>query len=275
MALVTMNEILPEARREKRAVGAFNAANYETALAILKAAESEKSPVIIQLYMRLFNSDKAYDLAGTLIRMANRANQPVALHLDHGESLEQVKKALSWGYTSVMIDGSRLPFEENVAVTSACAECAKAAGASIEAEIGHVAMGDETALTDADEACAFVSKTKVDALAISIGTAHGFYKTTPKIDVARCGEIGERLPNLPLVLHGGSGTPLEEVRKVIKCGISKVNVATEFMDTYLKSTEKSLKALDGKFIPIDKFMDPVVDECAAHAARLIRFFAGK
>jgi len=136
-------------------------------------------------------------------------------------------------------------------------------------------MGDETALTDADEACGFVSETKVDALAISIGTAHGFYKTTPKIDVARCREIGERLPNLPLVLHGGSGTPLEEVRKVIRCGISKVNVATEFMDTYLKSTEKNLKALDGKFIPIDKFMDPVVDECAAHAARLIRFFAEK
>ncbi len=275
MALVTMNDILPAARREKRAVGAFNIGNYETALAILKAAESEKSPVIIQLYMRLFNSDKAYDLAGTLIRMANRANQPVALHLDHGESLKQVKKALSWGYTSVMIDGSSLPFGENIAVTKACAECARAAGASIEAEIGHVAMGDETALTDADEACGFVSETKVDALAISIGTAHGFYKTTPKIDVARCREIGERLPNLPLVLHGGSGTPLEEVRKVIRCGISKVNVATEFMDTYLKSTEKNLKALDGKFIPIDKFMDPVVDECAAHAARLIRFFAGK
>lgn len=275
MALVNMKEMLIQARREKRAVGAFNIANYETAAAVLKAAEAEKSPVIIQLYMRLFNSNKAYDLAGMLIRLAHRSSQPVALHLDHGDNVGQVKDALAWGYTSVMYDGSRLPFDENVRITHFCVEYAKTFGASVEGEIGHVAQGDETALTDVGEACVFARQTGVDALAVSIGTAHGYYKSTPKLDIERCREIAENLPETPLVLHGGSGTPLEDVRKTIQAGIAKINIATEFMDTYLKATRKELNELDGKFIPIDKFYDPIIDECAAHAARLIRFFAGK
>ena len=275
MALVNMKDMLIQARREKRAVGAFNIANYETAAAVLKAAEAEKSPVIIQLYMRLFNSNKAYDLAGMLIRLAHRSSQPVALHLDHGDNVGQVKDALAWGYTSVMYDGSRLPFDENVRITHFCVEYAKTFGASVEGEIGHVAQGDETALTDVGEACEFARQTGVDALAVSIGTAHGYYKSTPKLDIERCREIAENLPETPLVLHGGSGTPLEDVRKTIQAGIAKINIATEFMDTYLKATRKELNELDGKFIPIDKFYDPIIDECAAHAARLIRFFAGK
>lgn len=275
MSIVTMRELLPSARAQKRAVGAFNIANYETARAVILAAEREKSPVIIQLYMRLFNSDKAYDLAGCLIRMAERCSQPVALHLDHGESVEQVENALKWGYTSVMFDGSRLPYEENVRLTRRSAELAHAAGASVEGEIGHVAMGDETALTEPEEAEAFATATGVDALAVSIGTAHGYYKNEPKLDIDRCRAIAERLPHVPLVLHGGSGTPLDQVRKAIENGIAKINVATEFQHTFLKSTEAELAALNGKFVPVDKFMDSVTEECAKHIARLIRFFAGK
>jgi len=275
MALVTMNEILPQARKEKRAVGAFNVANYETALAVIKAAEAEKSPVIIQVYDRLFDSYKASDIAGMLLRLARRADQPVALHLDHGTSLGHAAVALHAGYTSVMLDGSRLPFAENAAVTRTAAELAHAAGCSAEGEIGHVAQGDETALTVVSEAVEFAGITGVDALAVSIGTAHGYYKDAPKIDVERCKEIAEALPDLPLVLHGGSGTPLEDVRAVIKNGIAKVNIATEFMDTYLKASRAELERLDGRFLPVDKYFDPVVDACAAHAARLIRFFAGK
>lgn len=275
MALVTMNEILPAARREHRAVGAFNIANYETARAVLQAAEAEAQPVIIQLYMRLFESTKAYDLAGMLIRLAERANVPVALHLDHGDTLTQVENALKWGYTSVMYDGSRLPFDENVANTRIAVEMARKAGASSEAEIGHVAQGDETALTQVDEAVRFAEATKVDSLAVSIGTAHGYYKAEPKLDIERCRAIADALPNVPLVLHGGSGTPLADVRKSIEAGIAKINIATEFMDTFLKSSRNELEKLNGKFLPIDKYYDPIVDECAAHAARLIRFFAGK
>jgi ketose-bisphosphate aldolase len=275
MALVTMKEMLIAARREKRAVGAFNVANYETARAVLLAAEQENQPVIIQLYMRLFDSEKAYDLAGTLIRLAHRAKVPVALHLDHGNTVKQVKDALAWGYTSVMYDGSRLPFEENVRNTAFCVQYAKSFGASVEGEIGHVAQGDETALTDVAEAVAFAEQTGVDALAVSIGTAHGYYKSEPKLDIPRCQAIADALPEVPLVLHGGSGTPLEDVRKSIAAGIAKINIATEYQDTYLKSAEKELALLEGKFLPVDRCFDPVVDACAAHAARLIRFFAGK
>ncbi len=275
MALVTFNELLPEARRQKRAVGAFNIANYETALAVIKAAEAEKEPVIIQLYMRLFQSDKAADLAGTLIRLARRADQPVALHLDHGENIGQVVTALRAGYTSVMLDGSRLAFDQNVEITKQAVELAHRVNVSVEGEIGHVAQGDESALTLVDEAAAFVAATQVDALAVSIGTAHGYYQSAPKLDIERCRAIAEALPETPLVLHGGSGTPLADVRRAIECGIAKVNIATEFMDTYLQSTRRELDKLNGKFMPVDKFYDPVVEDCARHAARLIRFFAGK
>lgn len=275
MALVTMNEILPAARKEKRAIGAFNVANYETALAVLKAAEAEKSPVIIQVYDRLFGSEKASDIAGMLLRLAHRAHVPIALHLDHGSTLEAVAVALHAGYSSIMYDGSRLPFAENAANTRLAAELAHAANCTAEGEIGHVAQGDETSLTSVEEAVEFANMTKVDALAVSIGTAHGYYKAEPKLDIARCKAIADALPDLPLVLHGGSGTPLDAVRESIHNGIAKINIATEFMDTYLKSSRAELEKLDGKFLPIDKYYDPIVDACAAHAVRLIRFFAGK
>ena len=275
MSLVTMTEMLSQARKEKRAVGAFNVANYETALAVMKAAEGEKSPVIIQVYDRLFQSEKGSDIAGTMIRLAHRAGQPIALHLDHGSTLEHVADAIHAGYTSVMFDGSRLAFAENAELTRLAALFAHGAGCSVEGEIGHVAQGDETSLTTVDEAVAFAEATKVDALAVSIGTAHGYYKAEPKLDLDRCQAIADALPEMPLVLHGGSGTPLEAVRESIRRGIAKINIATEYMDTYLKSSRAELEKLNGKFLPVDKYFDPVVDACAAHAARLIRFFAGK
>jgi len=268
-----MNEILPAARKAGRAIGAFNAANYETAVAIIKAAEAEKSPVILQLYSRLFGNGKAEALGGLLIRLAEKCSQPVAVHMDHGENLEQVRNALSWGYTSVMLDGSRLPYAENVAVTSEAVALAHAAGASAEGEIGHVAMGDETALSDVEETCRFAAETKVDALAVSIGTAHGYYKLTPKLDLERCRQIGERLPGLPLVLHGGTGTPLADVQKAIPLGITKINVATEFQHTFLKAVQADLEAANGNFIPVDKFMDAPIERCAEHLRKLIRAFA--
>ena len=205
MSLVNMKEMLAAARKDKKAVGAFNITNYETAAAVLKAAEAENEPVIIQLYMRLFDTGKAYDLCGTLQRLAFRAKVPVALHLDHGSTVKQAKDALAWGYTSVMYDGSRDAYDENVKWTKFVADYAHALGATCEGEIGHVAQGDETALTDVEEAVSFAKATGVDALAVSIGTAHGYYKAEPKLDIPRCAAIAESLPDTPLVLHGGSG----------------------------------------------------------------------
>ncbi len=275
MALVTLQDILPQARKEKRAVGAFNVANYECALGVLKAAETEKMPVIIQVFQRLFQSEKGSDLAGTLLRIAHRCSQPVVLQLDHGIEPKQIRAALAAGFSSVMLDGSKLPFDKNVELTKYSVDYAHTIGASCEGEIGHVAMGDENAITTVEEAVRFYEATKVDALAISVGTVHGYYKSEPKIDAVRCGEIATALPEVPFVLHGGSGTPPADVRKVIENGISKINIATEYMDTFLKSVKRELDLLDGKFKAIDLFMEPVVNDCAAHVSRLMRFFAGK
>lgn len=273
--LVNMKEMLNAAHKAHKAVGAFNITNYETAAAVLKAAEAENEPVIIQLYMRLFDTGKAYDLCGMLQRLAFRAKVPVALHLDHGNTVEQAKNALAWGYTSVMYDGSRSSYEENVKWTKFVADYAHALGATCEGEIGHVAQGDETALTDVGEAVDFAKATGVDALAVSIGTAHGYYKAEPKLDIDRCAAISAELKDVPLVLHGGSGTPLADVRKVIECGVSKVNIATEFLDGYIKSTLKVFGDLNGSFVPPDKLADPIIDACASHVQRLIKFFAGR
>jgi len=275
MSLVNMKEMLTAARKAKKAVGAFNITNYETAAAVLKAAEAENEPVIIQLYMRLFDTGKAYDLCGMLQRLAFRGKVPVALHLDHGNTVKQATDALAWGYTSVMYDGSRAPYDENVKWTKHVADYAHALGATCEGEIGHVAQGDETALTDVDEAVRFAQATGVDALAVSIGTAHGYYKAEPKLDIPRCAAIAEALPDTPLVLHGGSGTPLADVRRAIESGIAKVNIATEFLDGYIKSTLKVFGDLNGAFVPPDKLADPIIDACAAHVQRLIAFFAGR
>ena len=273
MTLVTMKEILPEARKKGIAIGAFNAANYETAVAVIRAAEAENSPVILQIYSRLFENGKAEALGGMLIRLAEKCSQKVALHLDHGESIKQVRNALAWGYTSTMLDGSRLPFDENAAITAEAARLAHEANASCEGEIGHVAMGDETALTVPEEALKFAQATNVDALAVSIGTSHGYYKATPKLDIARCAEIGKALPDLPLVLHGGTGTPIEDIQKAIPCGITKINVATEFQHCFLKTIYADLKETDCKFAPVDKFMDHAIDACTEHLRKLIRAFA--
>ena len=275
MALVNMKDMLCEAREAKKAVGAFNITNYETAAAVLKAAETENEPGIIQLYMRLFDTGKAYDLCGMLQRLAHRGKVPVALHLDHGNTVKQATDALAWGYTSVMYDGSRGSYDENVKWTKHVADYALALGATCEGEIGHVAQGDETALTDVKEAVDFAQATGVDALAVSIGTAHGYYKSEPKLDIARCQAIADALPDAPLVLHGGSGTPLADVRKSVEAGIAKINIATEFLDGYIKSTLKVFGDLNGAFVPPDKLADPIIDACAAHVQRLIKFFAGR
>ena len=174
-----------------------------------------------------------------------------------------------------MYDGSRSAYEENVKWTRFVADYAHALGCTCEGEIGHVAQGDETALTDVEEAVSFAKSTGVDALAVSIGTAHGYYKAEPKLDIPRCAAIAEALPDTPLVLHGGSGTPLADVRRAIESGIAKVNIATEFLDTYIKSTLKVYQDLNGSFVPPDKLADPIIDACAAHVQRLVKFFAGR
>lgn len=273
MALYTGNELLRPARKQGVGVAAINLANYETAAALFEASEQTGLPLIVQMYSRMFGNGKAEAIIPMLRKMAEKCSSPVAVHLDHGASFEQAKAAIEWGCTSVMFDGSNLPMEENIRITKEVVRIAKQSGVSTEAEIGHVAMGDEGHLTVPEEALRFVEETGVDALAIAIGTAHGYYKETPKLDVERCKEIADALPGLPLVLHGGTGTPIADIQKVIRCGIAKINVATEYQDCFLKATRAELEKLDGKFMPVDRFMDPVREKCVEHAARLMRAFA--
>ncbi|MFA6101759.1 MAG: class II fructose-bisphosphate aldolase [Victivallaceae bacterium] len=277
MPLVTFNEILPQARQAGRAVGAFNIANYETARAVMIAAEAEQQPVILQVYHRLMADPYISALAAMMRNMAEKSSVPVAVHLDHGATFEQVKLAIDCGFTSVMFDGSQLPFKENLEQTRRAAEYAHSHGVTIEGEIGHVPLnGTEAAvnipLSTPEEAAAFAAATGVDALAVSIGTAHGYYREEPQIAVDLARQISGAVA-IPLVLHGGSGTPHEKVKAVIKNGFSKVNVATEFQHTFQLRLQAELRKLEGKFLPLDKLMLPATEEAAAHLRQLIRMFS--
>lgn len=273
MALVTLNEVLPQARADGRSIGAFNIANYETGKAVIIAAESEKQPVIIQIYQRLMEDPFIHSLGAMMADMAKRASVPVVVHLDHGASFDQVKLAIECGFTSVMFDGSLLPFENNLVRTREAAEYAHKHGVTIEGEIGHVPFGGgETALSTPEEAKQFAEETGVDALAVSIGTAHGYYSKKPEIDVDLSRRISEAV-KIPLVLHGGSGTPHETVRQVLRNGFAKVNVATEFQHKFQMALKSELNALGEKFLPLDKIMFSPIKDASKALRPLIKMFA--
>lgn len=270
-----MNEILPAARAEKRAVGAFNITNFETATAVVTAAERENQPVILATYQRLLGNPKISALIALLRKLGEDSAVRVAVHLDHGASVAQVRQAIDIGYTSVMLDGSHLPLRENIALTSEGVALAKRAGVSIEGEVGHIPSGNKEPVACANPADAvlFARETGVDALAVGIGTAHGFYQKEPVLDIGIAREVGRRL-TIPMVLHGGSGTPMDKVLEAIRCGMAKVNVSTEVQFLYEQELKKRLNGLEGKFTPIDLLMQPVVEATAARVAEIIRHLAG-
>jgi ketose-bisphosphate aldolase len=273
MPIVTLNDILPDARRKGRGITAFNVANMETLYSVVRAAEMEHSPLIVQVYQRLFNDDRAELIAAMTMKLAQKTDIPIALHLDHSSSLDQIRKAVEIGFTSVMIDGSALLFEENIALTSQATEIAHKAGLTIEAEIGHVPFGDgEVKLSEVSEAVEFIAKTKVDALAISIGTAHGFYKKTPKLDIQRAREIGRNV-SIPLVLHGGTGVPDDQLRESIKCGIAKINIATEMQNLFVRSIADEIQKNGSKFLPVDLYFKPVEEILIKYAQKKIKALA--
>jgi fructose-bisphosphate aldolase, class II len=275
MPLVTLNDVLPQARAEGRAVCAFNVVNSESAKAAMMAAEREQSPVIIQVFQRLFGDDKARYVAAMVRSMAEHSDLPVVLHLDHGQSLEHVRQAVEYGYTSAMYDGSKLPFDENIATTQEAVRIAHDAGLTLEAEIGHIptTASDDLPLSTPEEAAAFVAATGVDALAVAVGTAHGFYKKVPTIHVDLARRIADVI-SVPLVLHGGSDTPDDKVREVVACGFAKLNIASEFFNVFLEEVIRESDKRAGAFIPIDLFMDPVTKAMAELAIAKIRLCSG-
>lgn len=273
MPLGTLNDMLPAARAAGVAIGAFNVANLETATAVVVAAEREQRPVILATYHRLMADPRLGALIAALRRLAQDSPQPMAIHLDHGASLDQVRRAIDLGFTSVMLDGSRLPLAENIAITRAAAELAHAAGLTIEGEIGQLPTpGQPIPYTDPVEAALFVRETGVDAVAVAIGTAHGFYQAPPVLKIEVAAEVGRRLA-IPMVLHGGSDTPHEQVRAAVRCGMAKVNFSTEYQFLFQQQLKARLDGLGDKFTPVDLVMKPVVDHVTDFIAAIIRRLA--
>ena len=231
--LVTLKEILKLAEANKCAVGAFNTPNFESLKAVIGAAEELNQPVIImhaQVHEEM-GLCKMDEITPIMLFMADRASVPVCVHLDHGTELNYVKKGLDLGFTSVMYDGSEETFDINRANTSVIVECAARYGASVEAEVGNMGAreagegGGESIYTDPELAKAFVEETGIDALACAFGTAHGIYLKKPQLDFDRVKKIYS-LIDVPIVMHGGSGVSHEDYKKVIECGVRKINYYT-------------------------------------------------
>ncbi len=256
MALVYGPEIIQSAFRNGYAVGAFNTFDAETTQTIIETATALNSPVMLLLG----NWDWGLldlDTYGEIITYyARKAPIPVTWHLDHARSLDVVKEAVEAGYTSVMIDGSHLPFEENVAITKAAVALAKPRGIGVEAELGGIGQAEEagtggaqTGFTEPEAARRFCQQTGVDMLAVSIGNAHGIYKVAPRLDIDLLRQIRSVTDSTPLVLHGGSTTPPDQVRAAVKAGIAKVNVASELWVSYAKTMRQALGPDDDRFMP--------------------------
>lgn len=269
----TSKEMILKAREGHYAVPAFNAENMEMVQAIVEAAEEMNSPVMIQTTPTTVNYIKR-EMAYAMVKaVADKASVPVALHLDHCEKYDDVVEAMKVGYSSVMIDASKIPYEENVAVTRQTVEKAKEFGATVEAELGTVGGKEDSLVagviyTDPDQAVDFATRTGVDIFAVAIGTAHGFYKGEPKLNFELLAKLRE-LIEVPLVLHGGSGIPDEMIKKTIELGISKVNFATELRAAATKAVREALK--DEGIIDPKKYMGKAreaVKELCIHKIKL-------
>ena len=230
--LVNLNEVLLDAQKNNYAVGLFNTTDTDMLEAVISAAEELRSPVIIGTAEVLLPYGELSLIAPSLLHAAKNATVPVVLHYDHGITFDRCLEALKLGFSSIMFDGSASDVEENLRATREIVKIAHAFGATVEGEIGHVGQAEasdneiEDMYTTPEEAIDFVEKTGVDALAIAIGTAHGAYKTRPKLDIERLRKIRSAL-DTPLVLHGGSGLSDDDFRNTIKYGIAKVNIFTD------------------------------------------------
>ena len=230
--LVNLNAVLADAQKNHYAVGLFNTTDTDMLEAVISAAEECRSPVIIGTAEVLLPNGELRLIAPSIIAAAKRASVPVVVHYDHGLTFDRCMEALGLGFSSVMFDGSAGAYEQNIADTREIVKIAHAFGATVEGEIGHVgeASANDNDATDlytrVDEAEAYLKATGVDALAVSIGTAHGAYKSKPKLDFNRLTDLRAALP-VPLVLHGGSGLSDEDFRRSIACGIAKVNIFTD------------------------------------------------
>lgn len=278
MPLVGVSELLKKAEAGGYAVGAFNCNNMEIVQAITAAAEAENAPVIMQA------SQGAIKYAGIeyialMARMAaEQTRVPVALHLDHGTSFAQVVQCVRAGFTSVMIDGSKLPLADNIELTKRVLDVARAVGVSVEAELGKIGGTEdditvsqrEALFTDPEEARIFVRETGVDSLAVAIGTAHGQYKGTPELDLDRLAKI-KSIVGIPIVLHGSSGVPDAAIRAAIRLGVRKVNIDTNIREAFTEAARRVLEANPEEIDP-RKMLGPAREAATSLIREKIRIF---
>lgn len=259
--LVDLKTIINMAQEGEYCVPAFNVYNIETVMGVIKAAEEAKAPVILQTYPRLINEEVGYYLAPVVLAAARKASVPVCFHLDHGPSELEAQKALYWGATGIMYDGSVHPLEENIKNTRHIVEICRAIDVGVEGEIGHVgSAADDTMdeFTDPDEAAQFAKETGVCCLAVLIGNAHGHYKKPPCLDIDRVRAIRKATGELPLVLHGGSGIPEDQVKAAIRAGVRKMNIGTDVCCAFAEGTLATLQD-PNRSLAIDLFMKKPIE----------------
>lgn len=247
MALVTMKTLLEQAQAERRGVGAFSVGNMEMVKGAVQAAEELGTPIILQIAEVRLKHSPLHLMGPMMVQAAKEAEVDIAVHLDHGLTIENVRQALELGFTSVMYDSSTHPFEENIGRTREVAELAKAYGATVEAELGLVGGSEDGSCdhgircTDPRDAKIFCERTGVDALAVAIGNAHGNYPVAPKLAFDVLEQIHAETEGLPLVLHGGSGITDEDFQTAIRKGIVKVNIATASFNRLMERTEEYMQ----------------------------------
>jgi fructose-bisphosphate aldolase class II len=259
MPMISLRQILMDARERGYAVGCFNVINQDMVRGVIQAAEEEKSPVILSFAEGHFIYNPLEKFAPILVKEANEAKVPVAMILDHGKNFSNIIKAMHLGFNAVMFDGSELSYEDNVNQTSLIVKVARELGVSVEAELGHVtrpesgnegmgeddsAVDDTSLYTDPGMVKEFVGLTGVDALAVAFGTAHGLYLKEPKLDLERLNKIN-KIIDIPLVMHGGSGLSDKDFRNSIENGISKINYYTGMALDVANRIKEKLNEIDG------------------------------
>ena len=265
--LTTLKEVLADARKNGYAVPAFDCVEDVMVRTILETCQRLRSPVVLMCLVGQDLDGNGWKYIPGLVRaVADYHNVPVALNLDHATDLETIKKGLDAGFTSVMIDGSALPFAENAGITKAAVELAHPKGISVEGELGFVGGQDllatvdnESVLTEPDEVEKFVAITGVDALAVSLGTSHGVYTSLPELNIGRLKEIN-KVSSIPLVLHGGSGTPNGQIQDAVRNGICKLNIYADCRVAMARGLENSARPRERKDPPVQELFGPIKDE---------------
>ena len=266
--LIDLKQILDLAERKKAAIPAFNMYNMESVIGVMRAARETGAPVIFQMFNRLASTEYGTFVANSIKEAIRQLPTPAVFHLDHGAGIPEVMRALRLGVSGAMIDASTLPLEENIAKTRMAVDLCRECGVPVEGELGHVGGTSDEKLsdfTDVTEAKRFAEETGVSALAVMVGTAHGVYKKAPVLDIQRISDIRDAT-GLPLVLHGGSGVPVEQLKKAVDAGIRKVNFATDLCYAFWETVYAS----NGTIKAMDVLMEEPVKAIQQYAESRIR-----